>query len=408
MSTESLPDTVYDAWIATLANLVAVRSPMAAPLYQRLVARDDWPAPQRAKLLSLASWLGANALPGDTPTIGSNEIAFGVMGYLTPDNSQTSRNIGDWVQTMSLMSHLIRRPDVELTGREDLVGAFTSAKQAIPRENQISGPSAQVHLVEFNRDATLYDALPENTWAFVFGWFMKRIYGAGEQIPLHPNLNPVFISFHISHPRFLTAAAVEYLKEHAPVGCRDWHTVRLLTDRGIPAYFSGCVTTTIGSLFPTAEPNPSNPIAYVDVEPPTDAQNVVRLKNLDDRLRKRPLAESLTQAYERIDAYRNDYSEVVTGRLHAFLPAESCGVKVQWEPSDPNDRRFDGLIGTDAPPRHEIRTRISEIVRTVLDGILAGATPEEVRRIHAAEVQSDLEIAAARLASDATLTSSKN
>lgn len=381
---------------------------MAEPVYQRLIARTDWPTPHRAKLLSLAPWLGANALPGERPTISPDEVAFGVMGYLTPDNSQTSRNVGDWVQTMSLMSHLIRRPDVELNGAEGLVDVFTKAKAVIPEENYINGPAAQARLVEFNRDATLYDPLPTNTWAFVFGWFMKRIYGAGEQFPLHPNINPVFVSFHISHPRFLTAAAVEYLKEHGPVGCRDWHTVRLLTDRGIPAYFSGCVTTTIGSLFPALEPNPSNPIAYVDVEPPKDLQNVVRLKNLDDRLRKLPLADSLTQAYDRINAYRNDYSEVVTGRLHAFLPAESCGVTVRWEPSDPNDRRFDGLIGASAPPREEIRTRISEIIRVVLDGILAGASPEEVQRIHSAEVESDLEIAATRLASEATLTSSKN
>jgi hypothetical protein len=381
---------VTDAWLETLANLVAVRSPLAGALYQRLVVRDEWTVDQRAALVRLAAWVGANATPKPAPTVAPGEIALGVMGYHTADPSATSRNIGDWVQTVSMSSHLIRRPDIEFVGDPELVKVFEQLRQGVPADKLIDGPTARVSLVEFNRDATLYDAIPQGTWAFIFGWFMKRIYGGREQFPLNPNLRPLFISFHISSGRTLTPAAVEYLKANAPIGCRDWHTVRLLLAKGVPAYFSGCVTTTIGGLFPRAEVDRSKPEAFVDVAPALVEPGSVRLKNLDDGLRERPLAASLQQAVRRMDAYRNEYSRVVTSRLHTFLPAESCGVEVQWQPHKPDDRRFDGLIGPSEAPRDLMRARITQIVGALLDAVLRGDSTEEVRDVYAAEVAPDL------------------
>lgn len=397
MASLDVPDAVTDAWLSTIANLVAVRSPLSTTLYERLVARGDWSEAQRAKLLRLAPWVGANAALGDTPVVNPGEIPFAVMGYQTPDPTQTSRNIGDWVQTVSLMSHLLRRPDVDLVGHQPLVDILTSMRERIPAEHHIDGPEARVRLIEVNRDATLYDAMPEGTWTLVFGWFMKRILGAAEQFPLNPKMRPIFVSFHISHGSFLTSTAIEYLKANAPIGCRDWHTARLLISRGIPAYFSGCVTTTIGSLFPAISIDETKPVAYVDVEPDKDAGSVAKLKNLENGLRERPLADALKQAYERIDAYRTQYSGVVTGRLHAYLPAESCGVRVEWKPSDPNDRRFNGLVGPTAGSRTEMRARLSEILQIVLDAILRGEPEAEVRRLYYNEVEGDMKFAAQKL-----------
>ncbi|GAA5203435.1 hypothetical protein [Microbacterium jejuense] len=381
---------VTDAWLETLANLVAVRSPLAGALYQRLIVRDEWSADQRAALVRLAPWVGANATPKPAPAVAPGEIAMGVMGYHTADPSATSRNIGDWVQTVSMSSHLIRRADVQFTGDPELVKVFEQLRQSVPAENVIHGPSARVSLIEFNRDSTLYDAIPQDMWAFVFGWYMKRIYGGREQFPLNPNIRPLFISFHISSGRTLTPAAVEYLKANGPIGCRDWHTVRLLLAKGVPAYFSGCVTTTIGGLFPRAQIDASKPAAFVDVGPEHVEPGAVRLKNLDDGLRERPLAASLQQAVRRIDAYRNDYSRVVTSRLHTFLPAESCGVAVEWRPHKADDRRFDGLIGPTEAPRELMRARITQIVGALLDSILRGDSTEEVRQAYWAEVAPDL------------------
>lgn len=390
MQSSEVPTTVSEAWLSTLADLIAVRSPLSEALYQRLVARNDWNPDQRIRLLTLAPWMAPSGATGTVPTVADNELVFGVMGYKTPDKSQTSRDIGDWVQTVSMLSHVIRRPDVQFTGPDTIVDALSRMRALTPKANLIGGPAATLRLVEFNRDATLYDRLPPDTWAFVFGWFMKNIYGSRPQFPLSENIHPVFLSFHISHTSFLKPAVVEYLKQHEPIGCRDWHTVRALRSRGVSAYLSGCVTTTIGGLYPSAVPDSSKPLAYVDVKPPEGTTNVVELKNLDDALRTRELGRALTQAYDRINAYRSEYSGVVTGRLHAYLPAESCGVPVTWRPSDPDDRRFDGLIGKNETPRTLMRERLSAIIRVIMDAILSGATPEEVRRVHSTETVVEL------------------
>ena len=47
-----------------------------------------------------------------------------------------------------------------------------------------------------------------------------------------------------------TPEAIEYLMRYGPVGCRDWTTVYLLLSIGVPAFFSGCLTTTIDTVFP--------------------------------------------------------------------------------------------------------------------------------------------------------------
>ena len=77
---------------------------------------------------------------------------------------------------------------------------------------------------------------------------------------------PIFVSFHCNKRDLLTPDAVEYLRRYGPVGCRDWTTTHLLTSMGVPAFFSGCLTTTIGGVFPDAPAARADaPVAYVDV-----------------------------------------------------------------------------------------------------------------------------------------------
>ena len=112
----------------------------------------------------------------------------------------------------------------------------------------------------------MYQAIPEGTWALCFGWYMHALFAMRFGFPLHRNLRPIFISFHCNKRDLLTTEAVEYLKRYGPVGCRDWNTVHLLASQGIPAFFSGCLTTTIDGVFPPgATPPPDAPVAYVDV-----------------------------------------------------------------------------------------------------------------------------------------------
>ncbi|GAB3926811.1 hypothetical protein GCM10011575_08480 [Microlunatus endophyticus] len=389
-----------DAWVSALSNLVAVRSPLSGQLAERLTIRQDLSRAQRVRLDRLVPWARQLAEPAPVPRLRSGEIPFAVLGYRTPDYEAASRNIGDWVQTIAMMSHVIRRPDVRFTGDDEVAGLFNRLRSRMPAGSRIDGPSGTLRLVEVNRDASWYDSLPEPTWAFVFGWYFKLPFGRHPEFWLNPRIIPIFLSFHISRGDQLSDKAYDYLREHAPIGCRDWPTVRILRGRGIPAYFSGCVTTTIGSLFPPVHPDRTKPVAYVDVEPPQDAAGVVALRSLDNALRELPLAESLGRAVRRQYAYRSRYSRIVTSRLHTLLPALSCGLSVDWRPRDPNDRRFEGLAGPTAEPMDEMAARVSGIARVVLDAILTGRSKSEVYARYRDEVAEEVAVAELRLSAE--------
>jgi len=76
------------------------------------------------------------------------------------------------------------------------------------------------------------------------GWFMHR----PENFPPSPQIDPLFISFHISPlvaSEMTRPSVIAYYKKHEPIGCRDYYTKRLLEAHGVDAYFSGCLTLTL-------------------------------------------------------------------------------------------------------------------------------------------------------------------
>ena len=80
------------------------------------------------------------------------------------------------------------------------------------------------------------------------GWFMHH----PEQWPPARSIHPVFLAFHLNvlaQERLLSDEGIAYLKEHEPIGCRDRNTVNLLASKGIEAFFSGCLTLTLGRNF---------------------------------------------------------------------------------------------------------------------------------------------------------------
>lgn len=73
-----------------------------------------------------------------------------------------------------------------------------------------------------------------------------------ENWPPSDKITPLFISFHITPrvaERMLTEKSVQYFKKHAPIGCRDKGTQKILEGFGIKTYFSGCLTLTLGNSY---------------------------------------------------------------------------------------------------------------------------------------------------------------
>lgn len=84
------------------------------------------------------------------------------------------------------------------------------------------------------------------------GWYMHHT----EQWPPSEKITPLFVAFHINASAkegLVSKESIDYLKRFQPVGCRDYHTRDLLLSKGVDAYFSACLTLTLGMRYKSDE-----------------------------------------------------------------------------------------------------------------------------------------------------------
>lgn len=138
------------------------------------------------------------------------------------------KNIGDYVQSIASMQYAGR--DAELIEQEE---------------------------------ADSYQPLDGHKAKLIMnGWFQWR----AENWPPSDHIIPLLVSMHISPLRkdqLLTEKGIEFLKNNGPVGCRDYYTEDLLKSKGIPAYFSACMTLTLGKTYSVKDENRSG-VYFVD------------------------------------------------------------------------------------------------------------------------------------------------
>lgn len=93
------------------------------------------------------------------------------------------------------------------------------------------------------------------------GWFMWQ----PNHFPPSKCINPFFISFHLVPSiadSFFTQQTIKYLKEHEPIGARDYGTQELMEEHGIKSYYSSCLTLTLGEKYKTK--NRGEDVYFVD------------------------------------------------------------------------------------------------------------------------------------------------
>lgn len=195
----------------------------------------------------------------------------------------------------------------------------------------------------------------------VNGWFMHQkdtYWDLPLQLPVKswpPStlIKPFFISIHFTStfsPVVFLVENIEYLKMHAPIGARDLYTLKELQKRGVPSYFSGCLTLTLEN-----ECEERNDVIYlVDLDEQSInyikskvSSPVVVLTHGQSLLQLLSPEHRLKYAEYFLDLYRKGKC-VVTKRLHAALPCLAfktpvlmiCGEKKQG----PIDIRYSGLI----------------------------------------------------------------
>jgi len=128
-------------------------------------------------------------------------------GLLTYWESKEKYNVGDYVQSLAARQFL---PQVNKFMNRERLGSY--------KEDEIK--------------------------LIMNGWFT---HNHSNWVPVE-SIDPLFISFHLNStaaPFMLNEKGLAYLKKQAPIGCRDKHTVKILKEKGVEAYFSGCLTLTL-------------------------------------------------------------------------------------------------------------------------------------------------------------------
>ena len=397
---EEPADDVPDAcWLALARAAFAVGEyDLARTALDRMESAGDRDPAADDGTRAEATWLGgwidrAHRRPQRSTVAQPDGVAIGVLDYKQPQLSQTSRNLGDYLQTIAALGHLVRHRDLDVSGPPDLVEFIASLRCRVDDRMAIAGPSRRLTLVPINRDASSFDEISEPTWLLAFGWYMHDTFGTYD-FPFPAGVKPLFVSFHCGRPELLTADAVAYLRRFGPIGCRDWPTVYLLHSLGVPSFFSGCITTTIDTVAARDQPTASDgplPTAFVDRAVAWGSQGV-HVTHAVDSVRTASLAANLTDALGLLDDYRQRYSRIVTSRLHCYLPARSVGTAVEFTPRNRADLRYNGLVGIDDAAFDAIRLRLNEQLASTLSLVLTGAGEEEVythwREIWAPDVEA--------------------
>ena len=361
--------------------LVAGHPDVARGLYDEANARADLDEKSQRPLENLARWLEE---PAGVPEPPAGRLRIGVFDYHHPDLVHAAGNVGDHIQTLSLLGNLARFQNVRFHGAGG-VGEFAEGlRDRVRPELRLDGPDADVELLPVSRDYSEGDPIPEDTWIVAFGWHMHGLYRIRFGLPYHPNIRPVFVAFHLNRVQALTPEAIDYLRAHGPVGCRDWTTVDLLLSAGVDAFFTGCITSTVNAVFPDREtssgttppwspPSTSRPQSVQANRPVEEITHLVSSTQRSTSPRP-PLGRRAPRHYLR------RYHRIVTSRLHSYLPATSLGVPVTFRPNVPGDVRFAGLRpGARRAAFDAMRDGIRELLAETFGLVLAGASMRGLR-----------------------------
>jgi hypothetical protein len=360
-----------------------------------MVVERDW----------LRPWIAASGDSRSAPAVPAGHVSFAVMDYGHPGRSRASANIGDHVQSIASLGHLVRHQNLAFHGQPDLVDLLVHLHGRVRPEMRLDDVATDVHIITVDRDASMYKEVPPDTWTLAFGWFMHAIFESRYGFPLHRNLLPIFLSFHCNKRELLTPDALDYLRQHGPIGCRDWTTVDVLLSLDVPAFFSGCLTTTISTVFPDLPKSPraKAPVAYVDMPRGAVPPGARTYGHSSDAVRFRSFTDNVYVALERLETYRRKHSAVVTSRLHCWLPARSIGVPVDFQPKNRSDIRFAGLIDTTDPEFNDIRDGINAKLERVLTAIMSGQQRDDVYALWRALNADDVQAARRRHEAPATV-----
>lgn len=330
----------------------------------------------RTRAANLRSWLEQADRAAQITDCPAGEIPFALVGFGHPDWNARSRDLVDPVETLAALGHLVRHRAVTFTGEAALVDAADRLRADVPPDRLIDGDTATVRLYQVDRDVSRHAVVPDGTWTIVSDWFAHPLDGTQFDVPLDARLRPIFVSFHITPTALRAPGAADYLREHAPIGCRDWDTVLLLRAAGIPAFRSGPLVTTLDTVLRPATPTDvAASTLFVDVEPDGPGE---RRSRLAPAVRERDLGANLTAAAADMRRYRDTASAAVTADPRFFLALRAVGCRAELRIDDPGDYLAAEAAALDDGDLATTSRGIADKLAAVLAAVVAGRSVADV------------------------------
>lgn len=168
-------------------------------------------------------------------------------------------------------------------------------------------------IVYVNRDElSLYDG--EDAMVIMNGWYTYK------PLTCLPNnhMKPLFVAFHLNaeiKDEFLSFKNISILQKYAPIGCRDIYTMETLQKVGIDAYYSGCLTLTLGYNFDIPPKNGDifvvDPYAYMP-----NGKNLIEIFKaiIQFFLHIHPVLK-LLHKYKKDNKFKINFSKIGIGRV---------------------------------------------------------------------------------------------
>ena len=267
----------------------------------------------------------------------SRTLCIGILSYTNEHKRKESTNIGDNIQSLAQIAMWCRILPAKSNyafASTKLLDVFKLVRKGLSRRKRRHACNIEQVLI---KQATSYDTIrvievhrdqlsktTETVVVIMNGWFMHDSSN-GYDWPPPPSMIPVFTSFHVHRSALLDIpGALDFLRKHGPIGCRDMATLRLMKHRSIPATFTGCLTTTLCLMFDKTVANPDSPIYRVDAKYVNIQGPVCDIKHLGYNTNDPLIYE---KALKLLGMY-SKASKIITSRLHCALPSASFGTDV--------------------------------------------------------------------------------
>jgi lipopolysaccharide biosynthesis glycosyltransferase/uncharacterized protein (DUF3084 family) len=304
-------------------------------------------------------------------------INIGIMDYKVIDINFCSGNLGDYVQ--SIASALAWSQATGLSFDTSTTLGCTLNRVLNANTDTINHSKGNIILrpIIVDRDSAYWsDHYPEKTWFVCNGWYHHSSYNVDVEFGFPSQIVPIFVSFHLNKSAQVRPELVNYLKQHEPIGCRDWTTVFMLKTQGIAAFFSGCLTMTIGDNYSSKQSNESieSPLtAYVEAQGDnaSSAQDDQFIQ-VGEYVKSISIEDGIQKANDLLINYL-DYTQIYTSRLHCYLPCTSMGLKVSFKPKNSADQRYSGLFPLSEDQFHEIRSKLRRNLNAALSFVVNDA-----------------------------------